>query len=435
MPWTVADVEDHVKGLTDKQKQRWVAVANSVLAQCLEDGGTDETCAPKAIKQASGVVKEAEGGEMPTYETWIEEQGADVREMLDAHTQGLRSALQKEREARKAAERRDVDLAGDFVPLVEKSIRLDGTAPVKLIQPGWGTSGYYGPGLLERDGPKVFAQGTKMYWNHPTATEERERPERSLRDLAAELAGPAEWRADGPTGPGLYADAHVFGPFRDAVNELAPHIGVSIRAMGKANKGQAEGREGNIIEEIVSAQSVDFVTEPGAGGRVLQLFESARRDVAPEPQEVKVNEQEAQALRDANAQLTTELEAAKAEAQRLNEALLLREARDFVASTLGAIEMPAMTRERLVEALAGKPVVVDGALDKDAYKVAIETAASGEIAYLAKIVGSGAIKGMGGETPPTGVNLIETYKTYYLQQGRSLAEAEKLAALAATGGK
>lgn len=327
-------------------------------------------------------------------------------------------------------------IEGDFVPLVETSVSDDGTVALKLIQPGWGTSGYYSPGLLERDGPAVFKQGTKMFWDHPTATEDAERPERSLRDLAAELVSDAEWKENGPAGPALYGDAKVFEPFPKAVDELAPHIGVSILAFGKAKEGEAEGREGPIIKEIVSVRSVDFVTEPGAGGQVLQLFESARRPVVPQKQEVKkVDEKEAKALRDANVKLQEDLDAAKAETQRLGEATLLREARDFVASTLKDVEMPDMTRERLVSLLAPKPVLKDGALDEAGYKVVIETAVKEELAYLSKAAGSGVIKGMGSEAPTETADVKEGYVAYYKRQGIGAEQAEKMAALAAEGGK
>jgi hypothetical protein len=55
MPWTKADVEKHKKGLSDDQKAKWVATANSALATCIEKGGSDETCAPQAIRIANGV--------------------------------------------------------------------------------------------------------------------------------------------------------------------------------------------------------------------------------------------------------------------------------------------------------------------------------------------------------------------------------------------
>lgn len=54
MPWTVADVDKHKKGLTDKQKEQWVKVANSALKACQEKGGKD--CDASAIRQANGVV-------------------------------------------------------------------------------------------------------------------------------------------------------------------------------------------------------------------------------------------------------------------------------------------------------------------------------------------------------------------------------------------
>ena len=56
MPWGREDVKKHKKGLTPSQEDRWVKVANSVLAKCIKNGGTDATCAPSAIRQANGVV-------------------------------------------------------------------------------------------------------------------------------------------------------------------------------------------------------------------------------------------------------------------------------------------------------------------------------------------------------------------------------------------
>ncbi len=58
MPFTEADAIRHNGILKDKANARaqWVAVANSVLKKCMEDGGDDASCAPKAIRQANGVV-------------------------------------------------------------------------------------------------------------------------------------------------------------------------------------------------------------------------------------------------------------------------------------------------------------------------------------------------------------------------------------------
>lgn len=53
MPFTIDDVEKHNKGLGQKEKERWVKVANSVLSKCEGDD-----CEASAIKQANAVVKQ-----------------------------------------------------------------------------------------------------------------------------------------------------------------------------------------------------------------------------------------------------------------------------------------------------------------------------------------------------------------------------------------
>lgn len=54
MPWSVGDVSSHTKkAKTEAQKKKWVSVANSVLKQCLADGGTTKDCEGKAIRIAN----------------------------------------------------------------------------------------------------------------------------------------------------------------------------------------------------------------------------------------------------------------------------------------------------------------------------------------------------------------------------------------------
>jgi hypothetical protein len=54
MPWTVADVDAHKKGLSAKQQRQWVHVANDVLARCQAAG--EEGCDGKAIRMANSAV-------------------------------------------------------------------------------------------------------------------------------------------------------------------------------------------------------------------------------------------------------------------------------------------------------------------------------------------------------------------------------------------
>ena len=173
--------------------------------------------------------------------------------------------------------------AGEVVVLKEKAVRPDGTIQIRVVKPGWGTSGYYPAEVLERDGPNIYRSGTQMFWNHATATEEAERPEGNLRDLAAVLVSDSRWNDQGPVGPGLYADALVFEGYRETVDEIGPYIGTSIRGFGRATTGEAEGRKGRIINALTEAHSVDFVTKAGAGGEIVQLFEAARKTPTPSP--------------------------------------------------------------------------------------------------------------------------------------------------------
>ena len=57
MPWDVGDVNRHNKGLGDKQKRQWVAVANNALKSWLDDGRPQDECEASAIRQANSVVR------------------------------------------------------------------------------------------------------------------------------------------------------------------------------------------------------------------------------------------------------------------------------------------------------------------------------------------------------------------------------------------
>ena len=376
-------------------------------------------------------------------------------------------------------------IRGDRQPIAEAAVRGNGTVSLKLISPGWGSSGYYPAEVLERDGPKIFTAGTKMYWDHPTATEAADRPERSLRDLAGELVTTARWEANGSDGPGLYGDSKVFSPFRESLDQLAPHIGVSIRATGTAVQGEAEGRTGPIIDQLLSAMSVDFVTEAGRGGRILELFESLRpghgrprtleearnagewlearlhlmfteiadgmfgdgrltrderialssaigvaldsfhgavaeranqlfsRDPWQEPPatapitegdkpvphtpEELAELAEAKRIKEEHADLIKERDELRERDARTAVALRIVAAEKAVNAELANVELPAVTKTRLVEKLTlDPPARDDGTLDADALKTAVAEAVKAEVEYLAAVTGrAGGVRGLG----------------------------------------
>ncbi len=162
-------------------------------------------------------------------------------------------------------------VGNEFQPLRESALR-EGKGRIRIIAPGKGSSGIYPEEMLRRDGPLVFTAGTKMYADHPGVLD---RPERSIRDIVATLESDAVYEESGPVGPGLYADIDVMPDWRERVEALAPHIGVSIRTAGTSRRTE----EGKVIESLIRTPftSVDFVTEPGAGGKILnELYESVK---------------------------------------------------------------------------------------------------------------------------------------------------------------
>jgi hypothetical protein len=145
---------------------------------------------------------------------------------------------------------------------------------VKVIESGWGSSGYYPAQMLEEFGPRVFKKGTKVFMNHPSINEENDRPERDVNQLAGKLVTDARF-----DGSGLVAEVEFYSHFAPIIKEMAGDVGLSIRAMGESKVGEAEGRQGPIIEALVDdpLTSVDVVTVAGAGGKFLSLLESYKK--------------------------------------------------------------------------------------------------------------------------------------------------------------
>lgn len=161
-------------------------------------------------------------------------------------------------------------LTNEYTPLSEAAVRSAGdTIRIRIISPGWGSSGYYSPSVLEKAAP-LYKSGTKMFLNHPTRSEAKERPERDLNQLAGYLSTDAKYERNGAYGPGLYADAKLMPGQVDFIKSAAPVIGISHYCEGKTTHGTAEGRSGPIVEAIMAVHSVDIVTTPGRGGAIIQ---------------------------------------------------------------------------------------------------------------------------------------------------------------------
>lgn len=133
-----------------------------------------------------------------------------------------------------------------------------------------GSSGYYPADTLLRDGPKLFVKGTPMYLDHQTAEERENRPFGSVSTYAGELSENAYYDGDG-----LYAEVEVWEHHIPMIKALKDKIGISIRAKARTEPGIINGRRVPIVKEIVLARSADFVVKAGAGGKLIDILESA----------------------------------------------------------------------------------------------------------------------------------------------------------------
>lgn len=154
---------------------------------------------------------------------------------------------------------------------------------VVLIESGTNFSKrrHYPKKVLQEAAP-LFA-GLKMYLDHPTDREEQEKPERSIREWLSTIV--ESWYEDGM----VLGRVHIHNKWLLEHMEdetFRSEIGASINASGRSHIGEIDGQQMQIMEAILEVKSVDWVTEAGARGRVLQLIESQKLE--RQKQEIKV---------------------------------------------------------------------------------------------------------------------------------------------------
>lgn len=303
----------------------------------------------------------------------------------------------------------------NYVPLTEAKFDK-GRATVIIIKPGFNFTEdrYYPEEMLKRD-YGIF-EGLKMYADHPTESEEKERPERSIKDWVATLTGVACDESGVVTGVAEIVEPWLMQKLA-ALREkgMLSEMGISIDAVGHASKDTIDGKETLVIEKLVACRSVDFVTEPGAGG-VVTFYEADRsRDVdlvelsalkVRRPDLIKVIEAEVRAkittevkkamedkdkiveLEGQIATLTEERDKLQTKVTEGEKDKLKAEAQATVKEAVDKAELPEATKERLIERF------------KDAESAdGIEEAIQFEKDYIAKLTEAGEVRGLGKSQP------------------------------------
>jgi hypothetical protein len=155
---------------------------------------------------------------------------------------------------------------------------------VTIIKPGFNKSKsrYYSPKALSETGD-VFS-GAKIFINHATKAEESARPEGRVQDWAGNLKGTPWLASDGSLKSKAVIHNESVIKTLDALKEAGSlgEMGMSIRAAGVQTPATVAGTKTMFVESFIACKSVDFVTWPGAGGKVDSMAESIGQHILTE---------------------------------------------------------------------------------------------------------------------------------------------------------
>ena len=318
-----------------------------------------------------------------------------------------------------------------WVSLSEATVDGKGIATVVVVEPGFNMSkARYYPAAMLAESVEMF-DGVKMYANHQTDQEAEERPEGDIKDWVANLTNTRV----GKNGE-IIGEAAIIEPWLKAkLSALRDQgqlstMGISINAVGQGEVGEVEGVKTAIIEKIVAVRSVDFVTEPGAGGTV-QMYESDRHDVdlltvgelrerRPDLVDAIANEAKSVALQEARrmsetedrvkelegtvATLTTERNTAQESLAEAEREQARAEAKSVIDKAISEVDLPDASKTRLTERFAD-------AENSDEIAEAI----TAEVEYIAELSEAGKVKGMGPSSNgkgPSAEDLKESAKRF-----------------------
>uniref|UniRef100_A0A6M3L3M5 Uncharacterized protein n=1 Tax=viral metagenome TaxID=1070528 RepID=A0A6M3L3M5_9ZZZZ len=350
------------------------------------------------------------------------------------------------KEANEARERIFESCEVDIQEVTKEGI-AKGILPVRIIQPGFNSSkGRFYSEQAIKDAAVIF-DNHKMYADHPTKEDERQRPERSIRDWVATLHATRVSDAGNAVG-----EAHInAGWLKEKIQTLyeqgdLQHLGTSINAIGRGTKQLIEGIKTTFVEGLVNSrtQSVDFVTEAGAGGQAglresigdsfvdadlidvatlresrPDLVEAIESDIRNQiNMEVKKKMELEERVKELEGQvttLTTENGELKETITQAEKEKVRAEAQAVIKEAVSKAELPEVAKTRLLKAH-----------EKDETSEAIEEAIKEEVAYVATLTETGKIRNLGpthDPDPKTEEKLAEGFRALGLSE-----EASKTAA-------
>lgn len=276
--------------------------------------------------------------------------------------------------------------------------KASGVYRVRIIESDvQGSSGFYSRDVLEAYGPAAFPEKTLSHADHPTLQEMEDRPERSVFSLGGYTLGTPELEEDG-----LYVDMKFAGKALEVVENFGAVIGLSIRAQGDIEESERDGKTIREVKAIYPSplNSIDLVTIPGAGGKVIAALQESLKVSEEDSAELgKVSSMEIEDL----AKEVTELKEAIADLATLFAPIAesLKPAEESEVDVVEAVKAAAKKTKDLPEALSDEvieAVQADPKVDVDklieSKNALVESIREGFTANLAEgqIVGGVTVK-------------------------------------------
>jgi len=299
-----------------------------------------------------------------------------------------------------------------FISLKEAKFNTDfSEVEVVLIEAGVNEDKkrYY-PDKTIREAAGIF-KNWKNYIDHPTSTQERERPERSLKDWASTIV---ESRYENGMAIGKIAIHDQWLRERLADPVARSQLGLSVLSGGRVSHGKVNGKDGyEIVEAILPFRksgppSVDWVTEAGARGRVSKLLESrysGGKKMELENATLKELKETRQDLvdtivRETNAGNTEKVTKLEKDLKEANDKIAASDKAQKLSKQDGEVEVilkEAKIPEPCKDRIRSQ---VKGALIETDLKEAIGKMIASELEFANKLTGKGKIK-LGGEGEST----------------------------------
>jgi hypothetical protein len=243
----------------------------------------------------------------------------------------------------------------EAVQIIEAVKDSDGREwDVILIEAGTSKNGNHYPAETLEAAVPLF-EGAYAFADHATDEERRTRPERSVKDKVGRFSNVqfGQHEVGGRIVEGLKARFKVIAPWlrevlKEAVAMNEPDfLGFSVDVEGMVGRKEVGGRQVKLVERIVKVHSVDVVTDPAAGGRIVRLVASNRQEEGENmtPEQIKALIQEA--LKANQTELAAQL---KAELASIVEAVKPKADDDLVTQVRKLQETQRLaTQERAID--------------------------------------------------------------------------------------